>query len=257
MFIGGIDMEILAVDDEKLMLNRLVRCIQEVKPEASIHEFRNAKDALDYAKDHKIDVAFLDIRMRGMEGLVLAKELNKIYEDLNVIFCTGYDEYVSEAFRDIRCNGYITKPVEVEDVREELSHLRIPMKKLENKKRIKIQCFGHFAVYCDDKPVEFSSAKTQELFAYLVNGCGGTCNNQEIMTYLWDDDGIHDSYYKKLRKDLFDTFERYGCDDVVVRTWGGLAINPDMVDCDYYKWRENNTGDYTGEYMTQYYWMIQ
>lgn len=249
-------MRILAVDDEKLMLNRLVRSINEAKPEAEVSEFRSGKEALAYATENKIDVAFLDINMRGMDGLTLAKELNKLYEDINIIFCTGYDEYIGEAFREIRCNGYITKPVDTEQVSKELSHLRLPMKE-EKEKRVKIQCFGYFAVNIDGKPMEFSSAKTHELFAYLVNACGGICSNQEIMTYLWDDDGAHDSYFKKIRKDLFDTLKKYDCEDIVVKTWGGMAIQPDLVECDYYNWRKENSGDYDGEYMKQYYFIIQ
>lgn len=248
-------MKILAVDDEKLMLNRLVRSINEAKPEATVYEFRSGKEALEFASSNEIDVAFLDINMRGMDGLTLAKELNKLYPEINIIFCTGYDEYVSEAFREIRCNGYISKPVDAEQIKEELSHLRLPMKE-EKEKRIKIQCFGYFAVHIDGKPMEFGSAKTQELFAYLVNACGGTCTNQEIMTYLWDDDGIHDSYFKKIRKDLFDTLEKYGCPEVVVKTWGGLAIQPDLVECDYYNWKKENTGDYEGDFMKQYFWIM-
>lgn len=248
-------MKILAVDDEKLMLNRLVRSINEAKPEAKVYEFRSGKEALEFAEGNEIDVAFLDINMRGMDGLTLAKELNKLYPEINIIFCTGYDEYVSEAFREIRCNGYISKPVDAEQIKEELSHLRLPMKE-EKEKRIKIQCFGYFAVHIDDKPMEFGSAKTQELFAYLVNACGGTCTNQEIMTYLWDDDGIHDSYFKKIRKDLFDTLDKYGCPEVVVKTWGGLAIRPDLVECDFYNWKKEHTGNYEGDFMKQYYWIM-
>lgn len=247
-------MIILAVDDEKLMLNRLVRSIKEAKPEAEVHDFRSGKEALAFAQEQKIDVAFLDINMRGMDGLTLARELNKLYEDINIIFCTGYDDYIGEAFREVRCNGYISKPVDVSQIVEELSHLRLPMKKGE--KRVKIQCFGYFAVNCDGKPMDFSSAKTKELFAYLVNACGGVCTNQEIMTYLWDDDGVHDSYFKKIRKDLFDTLQKYECEEIVVKTWGGLAIQPDLVDCDYYKWKETHDGDYSGEYMKQYYWIM-
>ncbi len=51
----------------------------------------------------------------------MAHEPNE-YPDINIIFCTGYDEYISEAFREIRCNGYISKPVDAEQVKEELSH---------------------------------------------------------------------------------------------------------------------------------------
>lgn len=247
-------MIIIAVDDEKLMLSRLVRCIKEAKSDATVYEFRNGKEALAFAIDNKVDVAFLDINMRGMDGLTLAKELNKLYDEINIIFCTGYDEYIGEAFREVRCNGYISKPVDVEQIREELSHLRIPMKE-EYKKRVKVQCFGYFAAYIDGELIEFSSAKTQELLAYLVNACGGVCTNQEIMTYLWDDDGDHESYYKKIRKDLIDTLDKHSCADIIVKSWGGLAVNPEFLDCDYYKWKEENSGDYTGDYMKQYFWI--
>ncbi len=246
-------MNILAVDDEKLMLSRLVRSISEARPDADIHEFRVSKDALEFAKDNKIDVAFLDIRMRGMDGLELARELNKLYSDINIIFCTGYDEYIGEAFREIRCNGYITKPVDPDQIREEFRHLRRPLE-VDEKPKITIQCFGHFGAYYKGKPLQFGSNKTLELLAYLINARGGVCTNQEIMTYLWDDDDPHDSYFKKLRKDLFETLASYGCEDIVYKSWGGMGINKELVDCDFYTWLENNDGEYTGDYMKQYPW---
>ena len=93
-----------------------------------------------------------------------------------------------------------------------------------------------------------------ELLAYLINARGGVCTNQEIMTYLWDDDDPHDSYFKKLRKDLFETLASYGCEDIVYKSWGGMGINKELVDCDFYTWLENNDGEYTGDYMKQYPW---
>lgn len=262
-------MNILAVDDEKLMLGALVDSIHEAAPEASVAEFRNAKDALEYAESNAVDVAFLDIRMRGMDGLELAKRLMAMNPSLNVIFCTGYDEYISEAFREVRCNGYITKPVDAESVKKELGHLRTPLKtedsangegehqadKKDSKSRVRLQCFGYFAAFIDDEPIRFGSAKTLELLAYLVNACGGTCTNQDIITYLWDDDDEHDSYLKKLRKDLTETFEKYGCGDVICRQWGGMSIRTDKVECDYYEWKKHNTGKYVGDFMKQYYWV--
>ena len=51
---------------------------------------------------------------------------------------------------------------------------------------------------------------------------------------------------------MFDTLEKYGCPEVVVKTWGGLAIQPDLVEFDYYNWKKENTGDYEGGFMKQY-----
>lgn len=119
-------MKILAVDDEKLMLSAMESVIREVVPEAEIVSFRKAEDVLEYARDNKVDIAFLDIKMRGMNGLELARELLKMYPEINIIFCTGYRDYMSEAFRKVRCNGYIMKPMDEEHVREEMKHLRMP-----------------------------------------------------------------------------------------------------------------------------------
>lgn len=246
-------MKILAVDDEKLMLGALENAIREAAPDAEIYSFRKGSDCLAYARGNRIDAAFLDIRMRGMDGLQLARELLCLYPELNIIFCTGYDDYISEAFREIRCNGYITKPVDAEHVKTELAHLRIPLSHKE-KKKVRFQCFGYFEAFVDDRPMEFKRSKTKELLAYLVSAGGAVCSNQEIKVYLWEDDANHESYLKKLRGDLVDTLEQYGCADILCRQRAGMGIRSDQVDCDYYSWKKENSGRYMGEYMKQYSW---
>ncbi len=250
-------MRILAVDDELLMLNSLTQSIADAAPDAEIVAFRKASEALAYAQEHPIDVAFLDINMRGMDGLTLGRELLAIYPEMNLIFCTSYDEYIAEAFRKIRCNGYITKPVDTAQIAEELSHLRVPLKKEEEGKRVRFRCMGRFEVFVDGEPLKFESMKTKEFLAFLVNACGGICGNQEIIANLWDDDYRHESYFKKIRKDLVDTLERVGCSEILHRQRGGLGINMDAVDCDYYDWKKTHTGKYKGEYMTQYPWAFE
>lgn len=246
-------MNIIAVDDERIMLSGLLQCIRQASPDSDIQGFRMSLEALKYAQENPVDVAFVDIRMPGMDGLELGRRLLEIHPDLNLIFCTAYDEYISEAFRKIRCNGYIVKPADTEQIAEELRHLRI-QKSSVPQKRVRIQCFGWFEIFADDRPIEFEYTKTKELLAYLVDKCGGTSGNQEIIAALWDDDDNHNSYFKKLRKDLQDTLEKYECSDILWRQRGGLGINTDTVDCDYYTWRQNNTGKYDGDYMLQYDW---
>lgn len=246
-------MKILAVDDERIMLDGLTSCILEAAPAAEVYSFRYSQEALAFAENNRIDVAFVDIHMPGMNGLDFGRKLMEIHPDLNLIFCTAYDEYISEAFRDIRCNGYIVKPVDAEQIINELNHLRVPLKQ-EQKNRIRVQCFGRFEVYLDGQPVKFESGKTKELLAYLVDNCGGICGNQEIIAVLWDDDGSHDSYFKKIRKDLQDTLARYDCEDILWRQRGGIGINKEKIDCDLYEWKKENEGKYPGDYMIQYSW---
>lgn len=246
-------MTILAVDDEKLMLTALENAIKEAVPASTVVSFRKAADALAYIEENQVDVAFLDIQMRGMSGLELARKMLEIDPRCNIIFCTSYDEYVSEAFRDVRCNGYITKPVDAEKVANEMEHLRTPLL-LHAQKKVRFQCFGNFEVFLEDEPLKFERAKTKELLAYLVNACGAICTNSEIIVNLWDDDENHDSYFKKLRLDLLTTLEKYGCSDILFRQRGGIGVATALVDCDYYTWKKTHSGRYPGEYMKQYLW---
>ena len=74
------------------------------------------------------------------------------------------------------------------------------------------------------------------------------------MHFLWDDEDNHDSYFKKLRQDLFNTLERYNCSNILYRQRAGIGIVIELVDCDYYEWLKTNQGKYPGEYMKQYLW---
>ncbi|MEG1778005.1 MAG: response regulator, partial [Angelakisella sp.] len=72
-------MNIIAVDDERLALQMLVSTINEVLPAAKVHAFAAGKDALDFACDNTVDIAFLDIELYDIQGVALAKKLKKIH----------------------------------------------------------------------------------------------------------------------------------------------------------------------------------
>lgn len=247
-------MRILAVDDEPLMLERLCRYIREAKPDAEIISFHSALEAMAYVEKERVDVAFLDIQMRGLNGIDLGKKIKILYPKANVIFCTGYGDYIYEAVSKVRCNGYLTKPFTAEDIIEELENLRVPAD-YSGDKRVYIRCFGNFDIFVDHKPLEFEVSKTKEILAYLVDRCGSMCKNREIVAALWEDEYNHDSYLKKCRSDLLNTLKNAGCEDIIIRQWGSMGIDCRKVNCDYYAWRENRAegiNAYRGEYMEQY-----
>ncbi len=251
-------MKILAIDDEEIMLEKLCRCIQEAAPNEELISFRHSSDVLKYVSENKIDVAFLDIKMRGIDGLELGKRIKLVQPLVNIIFCTGYDDFIFEAVSKVRCNGYLLKPVTTEDVITELNNLRIPMKdKIVKKFGIYLQCFGNFQVFFDGKLLEFGTAKTKEMLAYLVDRKGAVVTNNEMMIALWEDDKDHTAYLKKCKKDLMDTLKKVGYEDIIVKSWGGLAIDSEKVDCDYYEWwcgKADSIRAFSGEYMEQYSW---
>lgn len=251
-------MLIVAVDDEKIALEGLVEAIKRAAPDADVYGFRDANQAVDFIKDNSCDVAFLDIEMRGMNGIELARQMKLRNPRINIIFATGYDEYMNQAFT-LRASGYVMKPVTQEKIKLEMENLRNPVQ-TSAKKELRIQTFGNFEVFYGDEPVKFQYSKTKELLAYLIDRNGALCTNGELMAILWEDEenaGGHISYLKNIRKDLVETLEKYGLKDAVSRQRGRIAIIPEKIQCDYFDWltgKSTGINAYRGEYMNQYTW---
>lgn len=249
-------MVIIAVEDEQIALNGLLAKIREVKPDSDVTGFRMARDALEYSSGVRCDVAFVDIMMRDMDGVTFARELINRNPKVNIIFTTGYSEYMKEAF-EMHASGFILKPVTKEQVSRELSNLRhnVP------ERRLFVRTFGDFEVFYNGKPVQFRIAKSKELFAYLVDRRGAVISNRAISTVLWEDDCFgggsritHESYFKKIRTELKRTLDSIGCSDILIQGYGSLGIDREGIDCDYYRFLDNDTSLYRGEYMSQYSW---
>ena len=83
-------MRILCVDDERRALQMLAQAVKKAKPEAQVLAFKFQDELIDEAAKNGCDVAFLDIHMRGMNGVEVAKELKKINPKMNIIFVTGF-----------------------------------------------------------------------------------------------------------------------------------------------------------------------
>ena len=252
-------MKILCLDDEELALQMLQMAVEKAKPDADVLGFDDQDDLLDEAGKNGCDVAFLDIHMRGMNGVEVARKLKEINPKMNIIFVTGFSEYKGNAM-DMKASGYIMKPVTVKEVKAELEDLRFPIVPKKNAK-LRVQCFGNFDVFTPDGAhVRFERSKSKEVFAYLVHKQGSSCTTREIFAAIFEDE----PYDKKLQN-LLQTYvyamikslKAVGAEDAVVRSYNALAVNPDVLDCDYYRFKELDAGAvnaYQNEYMSQYSW---
>ncbi len=135
-------MKILCLDDEPLALKMLQISIEKVKPDAQVLAFSKQKELIAEAEANGCDIAFLDIHMRGMTGVEVAKKLKEINPKMNIIFVTGFSEYKGDAM-DMKASGYIMKPVTKEEVAAELEELRFPIIPKSNV-LLRVQCFGNF-----------------------------------------------------------------------------------------------------------------
>lgn len=249
-------MKILLVDDEELQLLRLENEVKKVVPgSAAILSFSNSSQFIKECKDEKIDIAFLDIEMPGMNGISLAKELKKVNPLVNIIFVTAYNDYALEAYK-IHASGYLSKPVTAEKIKKELDALRYPLE-FKGEKKLQIKCFGNFEIFHNGEPVRFSYQKSKEVFAYLVDREGSVINVNELNAVLWEED--HKSYLRNLIADIVTTLKNIDCSDVFLKKHNGCCIDINKVDCDAYEYKNGNPNAirmYRGEYMAQYPWPI-
>src|SRR5579871_4563329 len=110
--------KILIVDDETVVRDSLGKWFAsegyQTRPVAS------GREALESINNNEYDVALLDIKMPGMDGMELQARLREADPDLTVIVMTGYAS-VETAVQALKRGAYdyITKPVDP----DELSHL--------------------------------------------------------------------------------------------------------------------------------------
>ena len=143
-------MKILCVDDEPLALQMLELSVKKAKPDAEVLSYRKPRELLEAARQNGCDIAFLDIHMRGMNGVELAKELKAVNPKMNIIFVTGFSDYTGDAM-SLHASGYIMKPVNKEKVERELSDLRFPIEPKSNA-LLRVQCFGNFGRAAPARP---------------------------------------------------------------------------------------------------------
>ncbi len=251
-------MRIIAADDEPLMLDMLTDRIRQACPKGEVYGFSSARRLLEWAEREPFDAAFLDIEMPGISGISLAQRLKGLCPRGNLIFVTGFSQYMAEAFQ-LHASGYIMKPVTVRAVEEELRNLRYPPQ-CEGKAQLRVQAFGNFEVFYQGQPVHFSRSRTKELFAYLIDRRGAGSTMGELISILWEgrlDTPSVRSQLRSLITDLRTTLHQLGQDEIIIKKRDLIAVDPEMVDCDYYRFLSRDPSEenaFQGEYMSNYSW---
>lgn len=120
---------IILVDDENIILSGEQKLMEETLPNAVISGFLRASEALAFAKDHRVSIAFLDIEMGHISGLDLCEELLKLNPHTNVIFLTAFADYSLNAW-ETGASGFELKPLSPEKIQRQLSKLRFPVRGL-------------------------------------------------------------------------------------------------------------------------------
>ncbi len=119
------------MDDERLARRRLRRLISTQTAFEVAGECAGGQEAVDFLRDHDVDVIFLDVQMPDLDGFSVLEQLGD--RDLPlVVFVTAYDEHALRAF-DVHAFDYLLKPFDplrfsktVDRVRSAISKRQLP-----------------------------------------------------------------------------------------------------------------------------------
>lgn len=261
-------MHVIYVDDERSAHVNFYFGLKDRPEVESSSFFFDAENALEHAKDHKIDAAFLDISLGGdMGGMELAKALKELQPNIELAFITAYDDYAREAYR-LGGRGYLSKPFgqdELDEVLFRLKHLQKIHRQEEEvalrpQAHVTMKTFGNFDLLVDQRPVSFKNAKAKELLAYLVHQRGGSVNSAQLFLALWEHleySANTSTYVRRTVRALREELEAVGLEDILMCKRNCYSVDVGRFVCDYYDLMEGNpkaSDAYQGEYMNQYSW---
>ncbi|MDE5937829.1 MAG: LytTR family DNA-binding domain-containing protein [Lachnospiraceae bacterium] len=212
--------KIAVCDDEKNIRSYLVSLIKKQGRECSITEYASACAYLSDGREH--DLVFLDIDMRDsyteMDGMGLARHIRGMEAQKQpiIIFVTGYEKYVYDAF-DVGAFQYLVKPVDEQKFAEVFGRAagQILSEAEKRKKNLVIQYGGEGkAIPLND--VYYMESRNHNIVLYLKSG------NIEYYAKIGDlEEELAGSFYRIHRGYLINLFHVEGYDRTEVRMANG------------------------------------
>ena len=119
--IGICDDQMEARDALRFQLEKVLR----EESEQIVYEFSTGESAVRWLKKHpgEIDLLFLDVEMKGINGIEAAGQIREFDRDICLVFVTGYTDYVFDGYK-VNALDYVIKPVGAERIREVLKRVR-------------------------------------------------------------------------------------------------------------------------------------
>ena len=212
--------KIAVCDDEKNIRSYLISLIRKQDTECGIMEYASAGEYLADSREH--DLVFLDIEMGGsgtdMDGMGLARHIRGMEAQKQpiIIFVTGYEKYVFDAF-DVGAFQYLVKPVDERKFAEVFSRAvgQIESEAEQRKKKLVIQYAGEGrAIPLDD--IYYMESQNHNIVLFLKSG------KMEYYGKIGDlEEELAGQFYRIHRGYLINLFHVEGYDKTEVRMANG------------------------------------
>ena len=107
--------KVLLVDDEEEFLETLVKRLK--KRNLDVEGISNGEDALTWLSRNPVDVVVLDVKMPGMDGIEVLREIKKEYPLVEVVMLTGHPSIeVAIECMELGAFDYLMKPMDIDEL---------------------------------------------------------------------------------------------------------------------------------------------
>lgn len=129
-------MQVMIVEDEKLLAKRLQNILQKVEPSAKVVAVTHSvEESVEWLQSNKTpDLILMDIELADGQSFDI---FQKVEVESPVIFTTAYDEYAIKAFK-VNSIDYLLKPIKEEELAAALAKFRRSNKQLPSAKNIEV-----------------------------------------------------------------------------------------------------------------------
>lgn len=105
-------MRIAICDDDRRQIDTIKGYLNDalVGARYTVIEAESGEELIELCKDENLDLVFLDIEMKKLDGIETGKEIRRMNKDAVIVFVTGFKDYALQAF-GIRAFDYIIKPL--------------------------------------------------------------------------------------------------------------------------------------------------
>lgn len=164
-------------DDSEIELTILKNFIDkhflERKLEYTIYSFTSGEELVSYYQEHTLDLLFLDIYMKQLDGIETGRAIRTLDTRVEIIFCTASSSYALESY-DLLASGYLVKPFDPDKMRillekfiesrPQAEHKHLVVKSNYNNRVIELDDIVH--IESDDKVLMIHTTDGEEIRTY-------------------------------------------------------------------------------------------
>ncbi|MFC3770871.1 response regulator [Paenibacillus sp. GCM10012303] len=243
-------MNVLLIDDEQAMLTAMSQLLSRIEGVVIVGMVRSRAEAVEFASQQAVDLAFIDIKIAEDNGLTLALELRKRNADLDIVFVTSHKEFALDAF-DAYPLDYIVKPVSRKRLEETVARAargRMGTSgtgNLDTPKRLSVAGLGGLQISGEQgEALKWMSRKSQELFAYLLLCHGNRTAKVRIMEEIFHDREEKNSelYLNTALYQLRRTLSTQGMKAILVSDREQYQMSLEQIKVDFIQFEERVSG---------------